>query len=139
MPSLRLVIAVLILSALVVPRASAQEQPNPIAVQVKASLKDSSKPFTMIVRLQAKEGAAAKFEAAFSKAIKPTRAEKGCLAYELNRDTKTPTTYLLYERWQDLASLEAHLKTAHITTLLKELGDLLASAPEVQVLIPIGN
>src|SRR5262245_39834258 len=109
--------------------APAQEKPNPIAAQVKAAVKDPAKPFTMLVHLKTREGAGKKFEAAFAKAIKPTRKEKGCLAYDLNHDPKTPTRYLLYERWENLASLEAHLKSAHITALLKELGDLLEGPP----------
>jgi quinol monooxygenase YgiN len=125
--------------ALAAPGNGGQEKPNPIAAQVKASVKDPTKPFTMLVHLKAKEGAGEKFEAAFAKALKPTRKEKGCLAYDLNRDPKTPGQYLLYERWQTLADLEAHLKAAHITTLLMELGDLLAGPPELRILLPAGD
>ncbi|MCC6416693.1 MAG: antibiotic biosynthesis monooxygenase [Gemmataceae bacterium] len=131
-----LAVAALAATALTAPVAPAQDKPNPIAAQVKASLKDSARPFTMLVSLQVKEGAAAKFEAAFAKAIKATRAEKGCRAYDLNRDTKTPTHYTLYERWANLPALEAHLRTAHITALLAEVGDLLAAPPKVRVLVP---
>lgn len=131
--------ALLVLSVLFVPGATGQEKQNPIAAQVKASLKDPTKPFTMIVSLEIKEGMADKFEAAMAKAIKPTRKEKGCVTYDLSRDTKTPTQYLLYERWQNLSTLEAHLESQHITTLLKELADLLAKPPELRVLVPAGE
>src|SRR5262245_47234733 len=123
-------------AVLAAPHALAQDKGNPIAEQVKASLKDPTKPFTMLVLLETKEGTGDKFEAAFTKAVGPTRKEKGCLAYDLNRDTKATTKYVLYERWQNLASLEAHLNAPHITTLLKEVGDLLAGPPEVKVLLP---
>ena len=115
---------------------AAQEKANPIAAQVKASLKDPAKPFTMLVLLTLKEGNDEKFEAAFAKALKATRREKGCLAYDLNRDTKAPLRYVVYERWQNLAALEAHLKTEHITTLLAAIGEMLAGPPEVHVLRP---
>lgn len=116
-----------------------QEKLHPIAEQVKAGLKDPSKPFTLIVQLEAKEGMQAKFETAFAKAVKATRKEKGCITYELNRDAKTPTKYLLYERWQDLPSLDAHLKTPHITTLLKDLEELLAGPPDAKAMLPAGD
>jgi quinol monooxygenase YgiN len=132
-------VAALTVAALFAAHAGGQEKEHPIAAQVKASLKDPTKPFAMLVSLQVKEGTAEKFEAAFKKAIKPTRAEKGCLAYELSRDTKAPTQYLLYERWANLASLEAHLKAPHITTLLKELGELLAGPPDLRVLVPTAD
>lgn len=122
-----------------IPVVFGQAEPHPIAVQVKAELKDPAKPFTMIVRLQVKEGEQNKFEAAFAKAVKATRMEKGCVAYDLSREAKDPTRYIVYERWKSLADLDAHLKTAHITALLAELKELLAAAPEARVLLPAGE
>jgi quinol monooxygenase YgiN len=133
------VFAILAGWAWVVSPAPAQEEENPIAARVKAAVKDPARPFTLVVRVKVKEGAAAKFEAAFAKAAQTTRQEKGNRAYDLNRDTQTPTQYLLYERWQDLPALEAHLKTPYITKLLAELGDLLAAPPEMSVLLPAGD
>lgn len=124
------------MTVLLAGNAAAQEKPHPVAVAVKAVLKDPSMPFTLLVRFQAKEGAGEKLEAAFAKAAKATRQEKGCLVYQLNRDVKTPTHYVVYERWQNLAALEAHLKSPHITTLLAELNDLRAAPPEAEVLVP---
>jgi quinol monooxygenase YgiN len=131
-----LIAAFLAVSSLFTSRACGQEKQNPIVAQVKTSLKDPSKPFAMVVTFRAKEEAGNKLEAAFVKAIKASRREKGCLTYDLNRDTKVPLQYLLYERWQNLAALEAHLQSTHITALLAELGDLLAAPPEVRVLLP---
>jgi quinol monooxygenase YgiN len=117
------------------PRVSAQE-PNPIVAKVKESVKDPSKPFTMIVLVKVREGQADAFEKAFVDAIKGTRKEKGNITYQLNRDPKKPTEYMVYERWQNVAALEAHMKTEHIMNLLGALPDLLAGEPEVQVLMP---
>jgi len=108
---------------------------HPIATQVRAALKDLNRPFTMTVRVEIKEGMEAKFESAFAKAIVGTRKEKGNITYDLNREVKRPSHYLVYERWRSFAALESHLKAAHITTLLAEIGDLLAGPPEVQVLL----
>lgn len=140
MLSVRLVACSLAVTlALALPPARTAEEPHPLIGQAKASLKDTSNPFTMIVRLQVKDGSSEKFEITFGKAIGPTRKEKGCRAYELNRDAKTPNQYIVYERWQSLAALESHLKTPHITTLLMELGDLLAGPPEFQFYVPAGE
>jgi quinol monooxygenase YgiN len=115
-----------------------QEKEHPIAAQVKAALKDPGRPFTLVVHLKIKEGAAEKFEAAFAKAAQPTRQEKGNRAYDLNRDAQAPTKYLLYERWQDLSALDEHLKTPYITKLLSEVQELQDGPPEVSVLLPAG-
>jgi len=126
-------VAVLILPLL---PAAAADEPHPLAILVKSQVKDPAKPFTLVVALQAKDGMGAKVEAAFVKAVKETRKEKGCLSYDLNRDAKDPNRFLVYERWKSLADLEAHLKTAHITALLGDLKDVLSGPPEGKVLLP---
>ncbi len=126
----------LTVAALTASHAPAQGPPNPIAAQVKATVKNPAAPFTLVLHLRAKEGAGPKIEAAFARALKPTRKEKGCLAYDLNRDAKHPAEYIVYERWQNLAALEAHLQSRHITALLDELSSALAGPPEVRILTP---
>ena len=135
----RAIATAIAVSALLVSITLAQDQTNAIAAQVKASVKDPTKPFTLLVTLQVKEGDSDRFEAAFAKVVAPTHREKGCLAYELNRDPKTPTSYLLYERWQSLAALETHLRSEHITTLLGQIGEMVAAPPELRVLVPVGD
>jgi quinol monooxygenase YgiN len=120
-------------------RVVGQDKENPVIVAVKSRLKNPDKPFTLLVRVQVKEGAGKQFEAAFAKAITGTRKEKGNLAYQLNRDTENPTRYLVYERWKDLAALEAHLKAPHIQALFAELPKVTDGAPESQILIPAGE
>lgn len=133
------IVAVLMALTLASAPVLGQQKEHPIAAEVKSQLKDPNKPFTMMVLLKVKDGATDKFEAAFAKAVKPTRAEKGCLTYDLNREAKSPNQYVLYERWQNLPALQAHLDAKHITTLLAELGDLLASPPELRIFFPTGN
>jgi quinol monooxygenase YgiN len=128
-----------VLLFLATPVMLGQAGSDPIVDQVKSQLKDPAKPFTMFVHLQVKDGMQGKFEAAFAKAVKASRKEKGCIAYDLNRDAKETTRYVLYERWKNLADLEAHLKAAHLTALLAELKELLAGAPEIKVLLPAGE
>ncbi len=115
------------------------QKEDPIVAQVKAALKDPAKPFTMVIVLHLKDGMQDKFDAAFAKAKKETRKEKGNITYDLNRDIKDPTRYVVYERWKTLADLEDHIKAAHTVALLAELKDMLAGAPEVKVLLPAGE
>jgi hypothetical protein len=84
----RILTGVIALLALPLLALAADKEPNPLVAKVKAELKDPTKPFTLTVQLQAKEGMQAKLEAAFAKAVKETRKEKGCLSYDLNRDAK---------------------------------------------------
>jgi quinol monooxygenase YgiN len=119
--------------------ASAQEKEHPIVTAVKANVKDATKPFTMLVHIKIKDGAAAKFEAAFARAITETRKEKGALAYDLNRSAKHPNEYVVYERWRNVAALEAHLKSPHIQALFAATGDRRDGMPEAKILVPVGE
>lgn len=136
---MRTVCAVLGMLVLAAATARGQADENPLVAQVKAEVKDPTKPFTMLIALQVKPGEEARFESAFAKAIRGTRKEKGALAYDLNRDAKDPTRYVVYERWKSVADLEAHLKTPHITALLGELKEVLAGSPELKVALPAGE
>ena len=71
-----------------------------------------------------------------AKALTATRKEKGCITYDLNRDSKDAKRYVVYERWKSLADLAAHMKTDHIRTLLEALPDLTEGAPELRILLP---
>ncbi len=43
-------------------------------------------------------------------AVKASRAEKGCIVYAFSADPIEPGRVLLFERWEDKASLAAHLE-----------------------------
>ncbi len=120
-------------------RVGADEPPNPIVTQIKETVSDPSKTFTLLVHLKTKDGAGDKLETAFAKAAKKARKEKGCGRYELNRDPKDATHYLVYERWDGVPAIEAHLKAPHTTALLMELRDILDGAPKFDVLLPAGE
>ncbi len=43
-----------------------------------------------------------------------TRAESGCLRYDLYRSTQTPSEFLRIEQWKSSADLEAHKHMPHL-------------------------
>jgi len=107
-----------------------------VTAPIRAALKDPSKPFAMLVRLQVKEGAEARWQAAFAKAAVETRREKGVLDYTLYHDASQPTRFVLYERWRSLADLEAHVQAPYITALFGEVQAVAAGPVEINVLLP---
>ncbi|MCI0684925.1 MAG: antibiotic biosynthesis monooxygenase [Gemmataceae bacterium] len=117
----------------------AGEKDNPIVEAAKASVADPKKPFTMVVMVEVKEGQGKALEDLMKPCIAATRKEKGCIAYDLNRDPKDATKYHVYERWQSVAALEHHMQTEHIKTLLSKLGDVVAGPPEVKFYVVAGE
>ncbi|ACJ27901.1 Antibiotic biosynthesis monooxygenase [Shewanella piezotolerans WP3] len=48
------------------------------------------------------------------KLIEVTRAEAGCISYDLHQDNENPAHFVFYENWQSREHLQAHLANSHI-------------------------
>ena len=55
----------------------------------------------------------------FAALITPSRAEEGCLRYELSVSPDQPGTFLFYESFRDQAAIDAHVASAHFQAFLK--------------------
>jgi len=117
-----LALSVLMLAS-VAPTA-ARGDDHPVVALVKSKVKDPAKPFALFVTIKAKAGKGKELEAVFAPCIAATKKEKGCLAYELNRDADDPTAYVMFEKFKSVAALEEHLKQEHTAKLLKALEPL---------------
>jgi quinol monooxygenase YgiN len=45
--------------------------------------------------------------------VAPSKAEKGCLLYEIFQLKAEPSKFLVIESWEDEAALEGHKASAH--------------------------
>lgn len=50
-----------------------------------------------------------------------TRAENGCIRYEIYRDPQNNGSTLIYEVWTDFAAWRAHVGTAHLQDFKKNV------------------
>ncbi len=112
---------------------------HPIVILVRGKLADTSRPFTLIVDLEAQAGRGDDVAAAIrhTRVVELSQSEPGCFAYEIVRDADAPDRFVVYERWCDLAALEAHVLMPHFAAAGESLGGLLACAPGVRVLMPL--
>jgi quinol monooxygenase YgiN len=46
----------------------------------------------------------------FAALVAPTRAESGCINYDLHRSNDDPSVWMLYENWRSPDDLEQHFK-----------------------------
>jgi quinol monooxygenase YgiN len=67
--------------------------------------------FTFIKGIEGMEEA---LEAHLLSLSAPTRAEPGCVTYDLYRSTVKKTDFLRFEVWKSLEALETHKETPHI-------------------------
>ncbi len=91
-------------------------------------------PTTILATVEAKPEAAHEVEAALKKMIKPTRAEVGCIRYELFRSNDKTGTFHLLETYADDEALGHHHASPHFAELVASLADKLASDLQIQSL-----
>ncbi len=53
------------------------------------------------------------------KLIAPTRAEKGCINYDLHQDNDDENLFLFYENWKSRALWQDHMNSTHIADYKK--------------------
>lgn len=106
---------------------------------VRSKVPAPERPFMIIAELTANAGRGGEVAAAIagSGVVGLTRAEPGCLAYDVCQDTDAPERVVVYERWRDLGAFAAHLETPHFAAVGAALGGLLTDAPAVRVLVPV--
>jgi quinol monooxygenase YgiN len=88
---------------------------------------------TVIATIKAKEGRADEVQDELLKLIEPTRAETGCINYDLHRMNDDPNCFLFYENWISKEDLDQHLATPHIADFLSKADDLLAEPVEIRL------
>ena len=84
-------------------------------------------PLAVVALFVARPGREDDLERALLALVEPTRAEAGCLRYELNRSTREPGRLFFTEVWASAAHHRAHLETPHVRALLHALPDLVAA------------
>jgi quinol monooxygenase YgiN len=62
-----------------------------------------------------------------------SRAEPGCVAHAVHRDTENPDRLVFVEEWLDQASLQQHFKVPASRAFAKALGELAGQAPTLAV------
>lgn len=72
------------------------------------------RPLTIVAIFEAKPGREEDLARALQNLVAPTRAEAGCLNYDLHRDLEVPGRFLFYENWETRPHWEAHMESDHL-------------------------
>jgi quinol monooxygenase YgiN len=82
----------------------------------------------IVARFNAKPEKAEALEAALLALVEPSRADAGCLQYDLHRSRTEPGVFLFYERWESRDLWQAHMKAPHLTAFEKASEGLVEDA-----------
>ncbi len=84
-------------------------------------------PLAMVVEFRALPGREADLRSALLALVAPTRAEDGCLRYDLHDDPEDPARFAFYEVWASPAHHRAHDATDHVAAIVAALPELAES------------
>ncbi|HJR58942.1 MAG TPA: putative quinol monooxygenase [Vicinamibacterales bacterium] len=86
----------------------------------------------VVARILARPESAGLVREALRSLLEPTRAEVGCIIYELMQNEADPTDFTFYEEWTDAPALDAHARSPHIAAAFARLDGHLAAPPDVR-------
>ncbi len=86
----------------------------------------SAQPLTIVAILRARAGCEDELGRRLAELVAPTRAEPGCIHYDLHRDNTDPAVWVLYETWKSPADLDRHFAQDYLVRMLADFDRLLA-------------
>jgi len=69
----------------------------------------------------------------YKELVELTRAETGCIRYELYQDVSNPSIITMIEEWESQAALEEHFKAAHFVRIVPELKKRMAKETDLNI------
>lgn len=74
---------------------------------------------TIVAQILAKAEKRALVKSELLKLIETTRAEKGCINYDLHQDNENENLFLFFENWESRELWQAHMNNSHLTEYIK--------------------
>ena len=74
---------------------------------------------TIVARILAKVEKRDMVKSELLKLIPITRAEKGCINYDLHQDNENPNLFLFHETWESRELWQQHMNNAHLADYIK--------------------
>ena len=86
---------------------------------------------TVLARVKARAGHEEEVRRLLLALVAPSRAERGCLNYDLHQSAADPTEFMFYENWTSRAALDAHMEQPHLDEFDAKAEGLLAAPVRV--------
>ena len=81
--------------------------------------------------LNAQPGKSAQLGEELLKLVAPSRAEPGCLRYEIHQSNDDSNAWLILEDWRKPTDFDAHMRSAYVTAFLAKVPELCVGEVEI--------
>ena len=85
----------------------------------------------VIAKVTARPETVEEVKALLQDLVAPTRAEKGCVSYEVCQSNTVPAEFVCIEAWGGASDVEAHMRAPHVQAAFAKAQSLLAAAPQI--------
>lgn len=89
-------------------------------------------------RMTAKPGKEDELRKTLKGLIEPTRAEAGCVQYDLHEEQGKPGSFLFFEKWTSKQALDEHLAMPYLKHLFSVAPQLIEGDPAIGLYDQIG-
>jgi quinol monooxygenase YgiN len=93
----------------------------------------------VVAVITAKSGSEAIVEGALRELAGASKADHGCLSYDLFASGSAPGAFVTIEKWESQADLDAHMASPHIAEMITVAGDHLDGFPAIHTLHPLDS
>ncbi len=91
----------------------------------------AEKKVTVVAGFKAKPGKEDALKEAIMACVAPTRAEAGCINYDLHQSPEDKAKFVLYENWVSKKALEEHLEMPYLVKLKAQADELCAEPIDI--------
>ena len=91
-------------------------------------------PLTVIAKFEAKPGMEDQYKEELHGMVAPSRAETGCINYDVLQSNDNPAVFFTYENWTGKDALDAHMQTPYFKALGEKSKELLAKPMDIDLL-----
>lgn len=86
---------------------------------------------TVVAHIKAKGGLEEEIKRELMGLVGPTRAEKGCITYELHQSVENKSLFMFYEKWASREDLDGHMHMPHMKAHMQRARELFAEPPKI--------
>lgn len=86
----------------------------------------------IVAHVVARAGEEGRVQALLEKLIEPTRAEPGCLKYELFENKEKPGDFVFIEEYASDKAFQSHMDSKHVTAAIADVVPLLGVPPDIR-------
>jgi len=87
----------------------------------------------VLAKIKAKPDKIDKLKAELVSMMEPSRAESGCVKYNLHVSDEDETQFMFYEVWKSKEDFAKHTETPHLQGLLAKMGELIEDDLDVSM------